>query len=65
MEYSIVQLVRDPAELDRERRVPDLLSEAFGAEGALILRSGRMAIERIQVDLAMHRPDLSNAPPTA
>jgi hypothetical protein len=65
MEYSIVQLVHDPAELDRERRVPDLLNEAFGTEGASILRSGRMAIERIQVDLAVHRPDLSNAPQAA
>jgi hypothetical protein len=65
MEYSIVQLLHDPAELDRERRVPQLLNEAFGSEGALILRSGRMAIERIQVDLAVHRPDLSNAPAVA
>ena len=61
MGYSIVQRVGDPAELDRQLRVPDLLTEAFGTpDGGRILRTGRQAIERLQVDLAIHRPDLSN-----
>jgi hypothetical protein len=62
-EYSIVRSLNDPAELDRERTVPDLLNDVFGtAEGGLILRSGREAIESVQADLATYREDLSNAP---
>jgi hypothetical protein len=62
-EYSIGRAVNDPAELDRERTVPDLLNEVFGpAEGGLILRAGREAIESVQADLAVYREDLSNAP---
>ena len=61
MEYSIVQLIHDPTQLDRERRVPDLLNAAYGAaEGGALLNAGRDAIDSIQVDLSIHRPDLSS-----
>jgi hypothetical protein len=60
-EYSIVRTVSDPAHLDHERTVPDLLNEVFGAaEGGLLLRTGREAIESVQSDLALYRDDLSN-----
>jgi hypothetical protein len=62
MEYSIAQRLRDPAQLDRIPSVPELLISAFGAsEGPAILRAGREGIERMQADLSIHRPDLSNA----
>ena len=41
--------------------MPDLLNEVFGAaEGGLLLRTGREAIENVQSDLALYRDDLSN-----
>ena len=39
----------------------ELLPRAFGAEGALIYRTGFEAIERMERQLNMLRPELSNA----
>ncbi len=62
-EYSIIQPIREPALLDRQHTIPELLDEAFGAaEGGLILRSGREAIQSIRTDLWTYRSDLSNPP---
>ena len=51
------------SELDEVLPVPDLLVKAFGAaEGGLIYRSGMEALEQIESELALARPDLSNPP---
>ncbi len=61
MEYVIVQPLADPGQLDRQRRVPELLAEAFGArEGERIFQTGREAIQEARSELSVHRPELSN-----
>ncbi|MEN8181105.1 MAG: hypothetical protein ABFS46_01070 [Myxococcota bacterium] len=47
--------------LDQQLPVPELLNQAFGtAEGGLIFRSGREAIESLQTEINLYREDLSN-----
>ncbi len=50
----------DVAELDTMLPLPELLSKAFGAEGALVYRTGMDAVEHIERQLTMLRPELSN-----
>jgi hypothetical protein len=58
--YWAVVPLADVAELDAMLPLPELLHKAFGAEGALIYRSGIDAIERLERQLTVLRPELSN-----
>jgi hypothetical protein len=59
--YLVMQPIADPAQLDRQSSVPELLIEAFGAtEGEQIFREGTAAIEDAQAELSVLREDLSN-----
>ncbi len=59
--FTVVQGVTDPAQLDRQAELPDLLAEAFGAEeGASIFREGTASIQEVQSELSVLREDLSN-----
>jgi hypothetical protein len=56
-----VRPVYELRELDEVLQVPDLLDKAFGAaEGGLIYRSGMLALENLESELALVRPDLSH-----
>lgn len=60
-EYWTVRPARDMAELDTQRGPDELLSMAFGpGEGGLIFRNGIEAIDQIQREIVMYRPELSN-----
>lgn len=60
-EYWTVRPARDMAELDTQRGPDELLNMAFGAgEGGLIFRNGIEAIDQIQREIVMYRPELSN-----
>lgn len=50
----------DVAELDAMLPLPELLYKAFGAEGALLYRTGIDAVEHIERQLTVLRPELSN-----
>lgn len=50
----------DVAELDTMLPLPELLYKAFGAEGALVYRTGMDAVEHIERQLTILRPELSN-----
>src|SRR5262249_42521824 len=50
----------DVAELDAMMPLPELLTKAFGAEGALTYRNGINALERMERQLTVLRPELSN-----
>lgn len=50
----------DVAELDAMLPLPELLYKAFGAEGALLYRTGIDAVEHIERQLTILRPELSN-----
>jgi len=59
--WTVVQIVRDPAQLDRQPTVPDLLAEAYGQNaGEKIYREGIACIEHVETELSILRPDLSN-----
>jgi hypothetical protein len=59
--WAVVQVVRDPAQLDRQGTVPDLLAEAYGQNaGEKIYREGIACIEHVESELSILRPDLSN-----
>ncbi len=59
--FTVVQGVTDPAQLDRQAEVPDLLVEAFGAkEGESIFREGTACIQEAQSELSVLREELSN-----
>ena len=59
--YTVVQGVTDPAQLDSQAELPDLLAEAFGAqEGESIFREGTACIQEAQSELSVLREDLSN-----
>jgi hypothetical protein len=59
--YWIVTPLADMADLDRMLSPRDLLQKAFGAEGVLLARTGYDAIERLERQIIMLRPELSNA----
>jgi hypothetical protein len=59
--YWIVTPLADLADLDRMLSPQELLQKAFGAEGSLIHRTGFDAIERLERQITMLRPELSNA----
>jgi hypothetical protein len=59
--YWIVTPLADVGDLDRMLSPRELLQRAFGAEGALVYRTGFEAIERLERQLIMLRPELSNA----
>ena len=59
--FTVVQGVTDPAQLDRQASVPDLLVEAFGTqEGQSIYSEGTACIQEAQSELSVLREDLSN-----
>jgi hypothetical protein len=59
--FTVVQGVTDPAQLDQQAELPDLLVEAFGAkEGESIFREGVACIQEAQSELSVLREDLSN-----
>jgi hypothetical protein len=59
--FAVAQGVTDPAQLDKQSGVPELLVEAFGAqEGQKIFREGTACIEEAQSELSVLREDLSN-----
>ena len=59
--YAVVQAVSDPAQLDKQASVPELLLKAFGqSEGEKIFREGTACIEHVETELSTARPDLSN-----
>ncbi len=59
--YWAVTPVADVAELDRMLMPQDLLPKAFGAEGALVYRSGLDAMLHMERRMTVLRPELSNA----
>jgi hypothetical protein len=59
--FTVVQGVTDPAQLDRQAGLPELLAEAFGAkEGESIFTEGAACIQEAQTELSLLREDLSN-----
>lgn len=59
--FTVVQGVTDPAQLDRQAAIPDLLAEAFGSsEGERIFSEGVAGIQQAQSELSVLREDLSN-----
>ena len=60
-EIAAVRPIYQLSELDDAAPVSDLLGRAFGAsEGGLIFRAGTEALESLQSELALVRPDLSH-----
>ena len=59
--YTVAQAVSDPAQLDKQATVPELLLKAFGqSEGEKIFSEGTACIEQVETELSTARPDLSN-----
>lgn len=58
--YWTVVPLADVAELDSFVPLPDLLQRAFGAEGVLIYRTGMNALENMERQITVVRPELSN-----
>ncbi len=59
--YTVAQPVSDPAQLDQQATVPELLLNAFGqSEGERIFGAGTACIEQVETELSTARPDLSN-----
>ena len=59
--YAVVQVISDPAQLDRQAPVPELLAEAYGQEQAeTIFREGTACVAEAEAELSVLRPDLSN-----
>ncbi len=58
--YWTVSPLQDLGDLDRMLSPQELLQNAFGAEGAMIYRTGFEAIERIERRLTILRPELSH-----
>jgi len=59
--FTVVQGVTDPAQLDKQPEVRDMLTEAFGAkEGESIYTEGVACIQEAQSELSVLREDLSN-----
>ncbi len=59
--YAVVQVISDPAQLDRQAAVPELLAEAYGQERAdAIFLEGTACIADAEAELSVLRPDLSN-----
>lgn len=60
-QYWTVRPIEDLAELDGQRTPQELLIQAFGpAEGGLIYRSGLDAMTRLERNILVYRPDMSN-----
>ncbi len=59
--YAVAQSVPDPALLDKQATVPELLLKAFGqSKGESIFKEGTACIEHVETELSIARPDLSN-----
>ncbi len=59
--FTVAQGITDPAQLDKQSSVPELLGEAFGAkEGEKIFREGTACIQEAHSELSVLREDLSN-----
>jgi hypothetical protein len=59
--YWIVTPLAELTDLDRMLSPKELLQKAFGAEGVLLHRTGFDAVERMERQLMVLRPELSNA----
>jgi hypothetical protein len=60
-QYWTVRPIEELAELDGQRTPQELLIQAFGpAEGGLIYRSGLDAMTRLERNILVYRPDMSN-----
>lgn len=59
--YWIVTPLADVADLDTILSPRELLQKAFGAEGVLVHRTGFDAIDRLEREMNVLRPELSNA----
>ena len=59
--YWIVTPLAEMTDLDRMLSPKELLQKAFGADGVLLHRTGFEAIERLERQLIVLRPELSNA----
>lgn len=59
--FTVIQGITDPAQLDQQAEIPDLLVEVFGAsEGERIFSEGVACIQEAQSELSVLREDLSN-----
>lgn len=59
--YAVAQAIPNPAVLDEQATVPELLLKAFGqSEGESIFREGTACIAHVETELSTARPDLSN-----
>jgi hypothetical protein len=59
--FTVVQGVTDPAQLDQQAELPELLVEAFGAkEGERIFSEGVASVQDARSELSVLREDLSN-----
>ncbi|MCP3983512.1 MAG: hypothetical protein GY723_03940 [bacterium] len=59
--FTVVQGVTDPARLDGQAALPELLADVYGAaEGQKILAEGTACIQEAQTSLSVLREDLSN-----
>jgi hypothetical protein len=61
-DYWTVRSLAGLGDLDGQRLPPELLCQAFGAaEGGRIYQAGLEAIESVQRELVLHRPELSHS----
>jgi len=59
--YAVIQPVTDPAQLDDQPPVPELLAQAFGEkEGAKIFQEGAANLESVESEISTLQPELSN-----
>jgi hypothetical protein len=59
--FAAVQGVEDPAQLDSQQTLPELLTEAYGEkEAGKILSEGTTCLAEVQAELSVLRPELSN-----
>ncbi len=59
--YAVAQAIPNPAVLDEQATVPELLLKAFGqTQGESIFREGTACIAHVETELSTARPDLSN-----
>ena len=60
-QYWTVRPLESMADLDRQLPAAELLTQAFGpAEGGLIFRTGLEAMARVEREMVVYRPELSN-----
>ncbi len=59
--YAVIQVISDPAQLDRQAAIPELLAEAYGQKQAeTMFLEGTACVADAEAELSVLRPDLSN-----